>query len=64
MNASTYCLVISTGANTNNNQTSQNGQLFSHSTKTAGSFKIRHGNTANNSATDCGEVNAVVFGAN
>ena len=33
-------------------------------TRGAGTFKIRHGQTENNSNTDCGELNAVCFGAN
>ena len=57
-----YCAVITTGYSDNNIQTSQNSQLFQHSTKTVGSFKIRQGNSENNSNDDADDVNAVVFG--
>lgn len=62
--AATYCVVVTSGSSTQNDQTSQNSQLFAHSERSAGVFKIRHGNTENNSNTDCGELNAVCFGAN
>ena len=57
-----YCAVVTTGYSSNNIQTSQNSQLFQHSTKTVGSFKIRQGNSENNSNDDADDVNAVVFG--
>ena len=57
-----YCAVVTTGYSTNDIQSSQNSQLFAHSTKTVGSFKIRQGNSENNSNDDADDVNAVVFG--
>ena len=57
-----YCAVVTTGYSSNDIQTSQNSQLFQHSTKTVGSFKIRQGNSENNSNDDADDVNAVVFG--
>ena len=57
-----YCAVVTTGYSSNNIQTSQNSQLFQHSTKTVGSYKIRQGNSENNSNDDADDVNAVVFG--
>ena len=56
------CAVVTTGYSSNNIQTSQNSQLFQHSTKTVGSFKIRQGNSENNSNDGADDVNAVVFG--
>ena len=57
-----YCAVVTSGYSSNDIQTSQNSQLFQHSTKTVGSFKIRQGNSENNSNDDADDVNAVVFG--
>ena len=57
-----YCAVVTSGDSSNDIQTSQNSQLFQHSTKTVGSFKIRQGNSENNSNDDADDVNAVVFG--
>ena len=57
-----YCAVVTSGYSSNDIQTSQNSQLFQHSTKTDGSFKIRQGNSENNSNDDADDVNAVVFG--
>ena len=58
-----YCVLVTSGYGSNTqNQTSQNSQLFGYSTRTAGSFQIRHGNSENNSNSDADDVHAVVFG--
>ncbi len=57
-----YVVVVTVEAGTDNSQTSEGGLLFQNSTKTAGSFKIRTGDTETNNNDDYGGVNAVVFG--
>mgnify|MGYP001250816112 FL=1 len=58
-----YCVVVASGYGSNTQiQTSQNSQLFGYTTRTAGSFQIRHGNTEGNSNSDADDVHAVVFG--
>ena len=57
-----YVVVVTVEAGTDNDQTSEGGLLFQNSTKTAGSFKIRTGDTETNNNDDYGGVNAVVFG--
>ena len=58
-----YCVLVTSGYGSNTQiQTSQNSQLFGYTTRTAGSFKIRHGNTEGNSNSDADDVHAVVFG--
>ena len=57
-----YCASVTSGSSDSASQTSQNSQLFAFSTRTAGSFKIKHGNTENNSNQDADDVNAIVFG--
>ena len=58
-----YCVLVTSGYGSNTqNQTSQNSQLFGYTTRTAGSFQIRHGNTEGNSNSDADDVHAVVFG--
>ena len=57
-----YVVVVTVEAGTNNDQTSSGGLLFTSSTKTAGSFKIRTGDTETNDNDDYSRVNAVVFG--
>ena len=57
-----YVVVVTVEAGSNNDQTSTGGLLFTNSTKTAGSFKIRTGDTETNNNDDLSGVNAVVFG--
>ena len=57
-----YVVVVTVEAGSNNDQTSTGGLLFTNSTKTAGSFKIRTGDTETNNNDDRSGVNAVVFG--
>ena len=58
-----YCVASSYGRATSNNQTSESISEFDPSTRSAGSFKIRTGNSENNVAFDFPLVQAVVFGA-
>ena len=57
-----YAVVVTVEAGSENSQTSTGGLLFTNSTKTAGSFKIRTGDTETNDNDDLSGVNAVVFG--
>ena len=57
-----YVVVVTVEAGSNNDHTSTGGLLFTNSTKTAGSFKIRTGDTETNNNDDLSGVNAVVFG--
>ena len=57
-----YVVQVTVEAGSENFQTSTGGLLFTNSTKTAGSFKIRTGDTETNDNVDLSGVNAVVFG--
>ena len=57
-----YVVVVTVEAGSNNDQTSTGGLLFTNSTKTAGSFKIRTGDTETNNNDELSGVNAGVFG--
>ena len=57
-----YVVQVTVEAGSENFQTSTGGLLFTNSTKTAGSFKIRTGDTETNNNDDLSGVNAVVFG--
>tara|TARA_R100000353_G_C6457379_1_gene182926 strand:- start:398 stop:811 length:414 start_codon:yes stop_codon:yes gene_type:complete len=58
-----YCVATSFGRATGNDQTSESMSEFDPSTRSAGSFKLRTGNSENNTAFDFPLVQAVVFGA-
>ena len=57
-----YVVVVTVEEGDTNSKTSVGGLLFQNDTKTAGSFKIRTGDTDENENKDFSGVNAVVFG--
>ena len=62
MDSTDYCILLGYGASTTNNQSSQGVGAFARSEHTAGSFKLRMGNTENNQNQDLNDVYAAVLG--